>query len=80
MRTLQLREAKAGLSAVVDAAERGEATTITRHGRPAAVVMPVDVAKRLLAGARPSFASVLMNVPVEFDFDRDPSPLPDVDL
>ena len=36
MNEVQLREAKARLSALVDAAERGEATTITRHGTPEA--------------------------------------------
>jgi prevent-host-death family protein len=41
MKTLGLREAKASLSAVVEAAARGEATTITKHGRPAAVVVSV---------------------------------------
>jgi prevent-host-death family protein len=34
VRTLRLRDAKASLSAVVEAAERGEATTITKHGGP----------------------------------------------
>ena len=38
MRVLGLRDAKASLSAVVEAAERGEATTITKHGKPAGVV------------------------------------------
>ena len=36
MKELQLREAKTTLSAVVEAAEHGEPTTITKHGRPAA--------------------------------------------
>jgi prevent-host-death family protein len=74
MRTIQLREAKATLSAVVDAAERGEATTITRHGRPAAVVVPVDEAARLYGAGRPSFAALLMSVPEDFEIARDPSP------
>jgi len=39
MRELQLREVKTTLSAVVEAAENGEPTTITKHGRPAAVVI-----------------------------------------
>jgi antitoxin Phd len=49
VRTLRLRDAKASLSAVVDAAEHGEATTITKHGRPAAVVVPVEDARQLYA-------------------------------
>ena len=47
VKTLPLRNVKASLSAVVEAAERGEATTITKHGRPAAVVVPVEDARRL---------------------------------
>ena len=35
MQTLQLRDAKASLSAVVASAQRGQPTIITRHGRPA---------------------------------------------
>jgi prevent-host-death family protein len=80
VKTLQLREAKASLSAVVDAAERGEATTITRHGRPAAVVIPVEVAQRLLGETRPNFAAALMEIPDDFDFERDQTPMRDIDL
>ena len=75
MRTLQLREAKASLSAVVEAAERGEATTITKYGRPAAVVVPVEEAKRLYPTERPSFAALLMGIPHAVEIERDTSPL-----
>lgn len=80
MRTLQLRDAKASLSAVVEAAERGESTTITKHGRPAAVVVPVADAQRLLKGDRPSFASLLLGLPHDLEIERDPSPVRDVEL
>ena len=36
MKTVSVAEAKARLSALLDAAEAGEAITITRHGRPVA--------------------------------------------
>jgi prevent-host-death family protein len=62
MKELQLREAKATLSAVVDAAERGEPTTITRHGRPAAVVVSHEEWTRLQRKI-PSFADLLLAVP-----------------
>ena len=39
MRKIQLREAKARLSAVIDAAVRGRPAVITRHGKPQAVVL-----------------------------------------
>jgi antitoxin Phd len=80
MRILGLRDAKASLSAVVEAAERGEATTITKHGRPAAIVVPVADARRLYPSDRPNFADLLMSIPYPLDIERDPSPFRDVDL
>jgi prevent-host-death family protein len=79
MNSINLRDAKANLSAVVEAAERGEATTITKHGRPAAVVVPVEAARTLLKDSRPSFASLLMSVP-SADFERDRTPVRDLEL
>jgi prevent-host-death family protein len=80
VRTLRLRDAKASLSAVVEAAEHGEATTITKHGRPAAVVVPVEHARRLYPADQPSFVELLRAIPEAIDFERDPSPMRDVDL
>ena len=80
MRMLGLRDAKASLSAVIEAAERGEATTIIKHGRPPAVVVPVEQAKRLYPTDRPSFASLLMGIPHPIEIERDPSPLRETDL
>ncbi len=81
MRTLQVRDAKAGFSALVEAAERGEPTTITRHGRPAAVVVPVDVARRLYPDEKPNFADFLLSFPgMPEDFGRDRTPTRSVDL
>lgn len=80
MRTVRLRDARASLSAVVEAAERGEATTITKHGKPAAVVVPLEVARKLYPADKPSFADLLMSIPVDIEFERDPSPFRDVDL
>ena len=42
MRTVQLREAKATLSALVDNAANGETTVITRRGQPRAVLVGLD--------------------------------------
>ena len=80
MRTLRLRDAKATFSAVVEAAERGEATTITKHGRPAAVVVPVEDARRLYAADRPSFADLLLSIPEDLETERDPTPIRVPDL
>jgi len=80
VRTLRLRDAKPSLSAVVEAAERGEATTITKHGRPAAVVMPVEDARQLYPSDQPSFAALLMGIPHAVETERDPSSLREADL
>ena len=80
MRTLALRHAKASLSAVVEAAEHGEPTTITKHGRPAAVVVPVQDAQRLYPSDRPSFVELLRAIPEAIEFERDQSPFRKVDL
>jgi prevent-host-death family protein len=43
MKTLPLAEAKAHLSGLLDELERSsEPVTITRHGRPAAVILPPE--------------------------------------
>ena len=52
MHRVPLRDAKARLSEVLDAAERGEPTTITRHGKPVAVVVSVNDAERLFPDRR----------------------------
>ena len=62
MKEMQLRDAKTTLSAVVDAAERGEPTTITKHGRPAAVVVSYKEWTKLKSKV-PSFADLLLAVP-----------------
>jgi len=80
MREVQLRDAKAKLSAVVDAAEQGEGSIITRHGRPAAVVLGFAEWQRL--SKVPSFARFLMSCPIEEGDlpERDQTPLRDIDL
>ena len=58
---LQLRKAKAGLSAAVDEAARGQAYIITRHGRPEAVLLGYRQWQRL--SRVPSFGRLLMAAP-----------------
>jgi prevent-host-death family protein len=47
MREIQLRDAKASLSAVVDEAMRGKPAVITRHGKRQAVVVSYEEWERL---------------------------------
>lgn len=82
METVQVRDAEAQLSALIEAAERGRPTTITRHGRPAAVLVPVADAQRLHAATAPTFADLLLGYPggLELELERDASGLRDVAL
>ena len=47
MEKVQLHQAKARLSELVDRAQSGEEVVISRHGRPAAVLVNVDEYERL---------------------------------
>jgi antitoxin Phd len=68
MRKIQLKDAKAKLSAVVDQATRGKPSVITRHSKPAARV--------------PCFGRLLMSAPLEpADLPvRAQAPMRDADL
>jgi prevent-host-death family protein len=63
MRKIQLKDAKAKLSAVVDQATRGKPSLITRHGKPEAVVLGFAEWERL--SRVPSFGRLLMSAPLE---------------
>ena len=62
MRKIQLRDAKAGLSALVDDAVEGRPALITRHGKPEAVILGLAEYERL--SEVPSFGRVLMAAPI----------------
>jgi antitoxin Phd len=75
MREIQLREAKASLSAVLDEALRGEPAIITRHGKREAVILSFKEWERL--SQVPSFGRLLMSAPIgpEELPERDRTPL-----
>jgi antitoxin Phd len=58
MKEIQLRDAKATLSAVIDQAKQGQPSIITRHGRPEAVLLSFEEWQRL--SRVPSFGRLLM--------------------
>jgi antitoxin Phd len=68
MREIQLKDAKATLSAVVDRAVAGEPAVITRHGRREAVVLSIQDYERL--SKVPSLGRLL----AAFPGDRDDIP------
>ena len=80
MRKVQLKDANARLSAVVDAATRGKPSVITRHGKAEAVVLGYADWERL--SRVPSFGRLLMSAPLERgDLPRrDRAPLRDAGL
>jgi prevent-host-death family protein len=80
MQKVQVREAKARFSALVEAAEHGQPTTITRHGQPAAVLVSVADARRLYPEDKPSFVDLLLSFPGDIEIERDPTPMREVDL
>lgn len=61
MKEVQLKDAKATLSALVDQAVDGEPSVITRHGRKDAVVLGFADWERL--ANVPSFGRLLMSAP-----------------
>ncbi len=80
MQEIQLRDAKASLSAVVDGAERGETAVITRHGKPAAVI--IGFKEWQILSKIPSFGQLLMAAPIGPDDlpERDSTPLRPADF
>jgi antitoxin Phd len=65
VREIQLRAAKANLSAVVDEAMRGKPAVITRHGKRQAVVLSYEEWERL--STVPSFGRLLMAAALSAD-------------
>jgi antitoxin Phd len=63
VKEIEFRDAKARLSVVIDQARQGEASIITRHGRPEAVVLSFEEWQRL--SRVPSFGRLLMAAPLE---------------
>ena len=80
MREIQLRDAKATLSAVVDDVVRGEPAVITRHGKREAVILSFQEWERL--SQVPSFGRLLMAAPIGPDdlLERDRTPPRTADL
>jgi len=80
MREIQLRDAKASLSAVVDDAMQGKPAVITRHGKRQVVVVSYEEWERL--SHVPTFGRLLMTAPLAADDlpGRNSSPLRKSDL
>jgi prevent-host-death family protein len=83
MSSISVAEAKAGFAGLVDEAAKGEFVTITRHGKPAAVIVSVEAAeaaKKALMKPRANFGDFLLTFPGGVDLDRDHSDMRGADL
>lgn len=80
MKKAALREAKATLSAIVQAAQNGEPTILTKHGEPAAMVVPIAVARKLYPEKKRNFADWLLSIPHEIPYERDETPVGEVEF
>jgi len=80
MREIQLKDAKAKLSSVVDEAVAGEPAVITRHGRKEAVILSFEEYQRL--ANVPSFGKLLASFPGDANDipPRSRKPMRDIDL
>jgi prevent-host-death family protein len=84
MTIVSLKDAKAGFSDYVEAALHGDFVTITRHGKPTAVLVSVEAAEAAKAAMRqdrPSFSAFLKTFPGDDPvFERNRSPSRDIEL
>ena len=82
MRTINLKDAKAGFSNLVDEAIKGEFVTITRHGKPVAALVSVEaaeIARKAMERKRPGLVAYLRTFPAD-TFERNPTPSRTVDF
>jgi prevent-host-death family protein len=82
MSTINLKDAKAGFSGLVDRALEGEFVTITRHGKPVAALVSIEaaeIARKAMQRKRPGLVAYLKTFPGG-DFARNDAPSRDVEL
>jgi prevent-host-death family protein len=82
MLTINLKDAKAGFSSLVDEAIKGEFVTITRHGKPVAALVSVEaaeIARKAMEKKRPGLVAYLRTFPGD-GFERNRTPSRPIDL
>ncbi len=76
VRTINVTDAKAGFSNLIDEAIKGEFVTITRHGKPVAALVSVEaaeIARKAMDSKRPGLPAYPRTFPGDM-FDRNPAP------
>jgi prevent-host-death family protein len=69
MKSIGIREAKAGLSALVRAAANGEPTLLTDYGKPLAIITAIAEPEEESRSDPADFRKALLAVPHDLDVD-----------
>ncbi|HEY8137944.1 MAG TPA: type II toxin-antitoxin system prevent-host-death family antitoxin [Methylocystis sp.] len=80
MKRVDASEGDANFSGLIDAAEQGCSTTITRRGVPVAVIVPIADARKIYLAETPSFVDFLLSFPGGVEFERDSGAARDAEL
>lgn len=80
MKTMQIRDAKAHFSEILETAGKGEPVTITRHGNPVAMVVSIDDGRRLYPESKKSIVDHLLAFPGALEIEKDRRPPREIDL
>jgi len=83
MLTINLKDAKAKFSSVVNEAINGEFVTITRYGQPVVALVSIDVAEAARKSIEPKRARLmdyLKTFPGDEEIERNPAPSRDTEL
>lgn len=81
MKQMQAREAKAKFAELLQTAERGESVTITRHGKPVAMIVPIEAgAEDAEREANRKFIEHLLKFPGPLEIEKDRRPPREIDL
>lgn len=70
MAEIGIKELKASASAVIDRVEAGTAYVVTRRGRPAAVLLPVEEAEDLVLANADEFVRMRREARAAYDNGR----------
>ncbi|WP_414039751.1 type II toxin-antitoxin system Phd/YefM family antitoxin [Acidithiobacillus sp. M4-SHS-6] len=83
MLTVNVKDAKAKLSSIVNEAINGEFVTITRHGKPVAALVSIEVAEKARKAMEPKrmrLVDYLRTFPGDDAFERNRTPSRDIEI
>ena len=80
MRSVSLTFARRNLASLLNDAMQGIPTEITRWGLPVAVLVCVEHAAKIHPATKRSFEELLLGIPGGIEFERDHTPLRELDL